>query len=48
MRKQGRKPIICCFIEGEKPPKPSQENREENQILIDNNDKEFDSSRSKA
>ena len=31
MRKQGRKPIIysficCCFAEGEKLPKPNQEN----------------------
>ncbi len=26
MRKRGGKPIVCCFVGGEKPPKPSQEN----------------------
>ena len=26
MRKQDRKPIICCFAGGEKLPKPSQKN----------------------
>ena len=30
IRKQGRKPIIWCFAEGEKFPKPSEENGEEN------------------
>ena len=49
MRKQGRKLIIyCCFAKGEKPPKSSQENREENQMLIEDRNKEFGNFGSKA
>ena len=42
MRKRGGKTIICCFARGEKPPKPSWENGEENQMLIEDRDEEFD------
>ena len=39
MRKQGRKPIIHYFIEGEKPPKSSWKNKEKNRVLIKDRDK---------
>ena len=41
IREQKRKPIICCFVEDEKPSKPSKKNEEKNRILIENKDKGF-------
>ena len=47
-KKRRRKSIACYFAKGDKLPKPSQENEEENRILIEDKDKESDSSASKA
>ncbi len=32
-KKTKKKPIICCFVGDKIPPKPSEENGEENQIF---------------
>ena len=48
MRKQGGKSIVYCFIGGENFLKPSQKNREENQMLIKDRAKESDSFKSKV
>ena len=48
MRKQRRKPIIYCFVEGEKPLKSNSEIGEESQILIEDRNKNSGSSRSKS